>query len=490
MTWSRIRRATQLLTFAVFAVVTLGGLGLAGWWLPANLFSRLDPLVGLAAALASRSLVIFWAAALLTLALTVAFGRVWCGWLCPLGTVVELVPGRKRAGKKSLPGWVRMGKYVTLAVVVGAAALGSLGPMVLDPLTIIMRPIEEIARPLVGTNAVAASAGVFVARGVIAEVAFLSLVPLILVLALNAIDRRFWCRNLCPLGGLLGLVSLLPGLRRTVDVETCTSCARCAKTCPTQAVDRSDAFSSSSAECIACMQCIDTCPTHANGYRPAAGLLTPPAYQPRRRQAVVATGVSVAGLALAVLPVEQIPSATLRPPSTDEKRLSELCVRCGQCYGQCPTGVLHPDVSFTTLAGPWTPMLDERPAHCTLNCNKCAKVCPTDALHTPTPAERVALGLGAVAAVDKQQCRAWGRNHDCMLCQTACPIAGALVSIDRPAGLPGRPGPSVQVPVVDAGKCVGCNQCRGVCPMMPPAVGTHVGTETSPQPRPATMPAQ
>jgi polyferredoxin len=479
-----------LLTLVVFVVLALGGLGLAGWWLPANLFSRLDPLLGLAAAVASRALVTFWAAALLTLALTLAFGRAWCGWLCPLGTVVELVPARKRTGRNALPQWLRLGRYVTLAVVIGAAALGSLGPMVLDPLTIVIRPVEEIARPLLGTDAVAASAGAFVARSVIAEVAFLSLIPLLLVLALNAIDRRFWCRNLCPLGGLLGLVSMLPGMRRTVDATLCTSCARCAKACPTQAVDRGSDFASSAAECIDCMACIDVCPTGANGYRPVAGILTPPAYQPRRRDAVVATGVSMAGLALAVVPTEQIPSATLRPPSTDEKRLAELCVRCGQCYSQCPTGVLHPDVTFTTLAGPWTPMLDERPAHCTLNCNKCAKVCPTDALHTPTLAEAAELGLGAVAAVDKHQCRAWSRNHPCMLCQEACPIAGALNGVDRPAGLQGMPGPSVEVPQVDASKCVGCDQCARVCPMSPPAIGTHVGAQPRSRPDVSSLPAQ
>lgn len=489
MNWSGTRRVVQLLVLLAFAVVTVGGFGLLGWWLPANAFSRLDPLVALAAVAASRTLVIFWAAALLTLVVTVALGRAWCGWLCPLGTVLDVVPSRKRTGAKALPAWLRLGKYITLAVVVGSAALGSLGPMLLDPLTIITRPFEEIARPLLGTNAVGAASGAFVASGVIAQVAFLSLVPLGAVVALNAVDRRFWCRNLCPLGGLVALVSLLPGLRRTVDAAKCTSCARCAAACPTQAVDRAAGFASSSAECIACMKCVDACPPEAIAYRPVGPALRTPAYEPGRRAALLAGGVSVAGVALAVVPAQQIASPTLRPPSTDERRLAELCVRCGQCYALCPTGVLHPDISLTTLAGPWTPMLTERPAHCTLNCNKCAAACPTDALHTPTDAERIAEGLGAVSDVDRGRCRAWARNHQCMKCQTTCPIQGALKAIERPADLPNEYGlPPVEVPVIDPEKCVGCDQCAASCPMRPAAIGTRVGQAGAT--RGASMPAQ
>jgi formate hydrogenlyase subunit 6/NADH:ubiquinone oxidoreductase subunit I len=61
-----------------------------------------------------------------------------------------------------------------------------------------------------------------------------------------------------------------------------------------------------------------------------------------------------------------------------------------------------------------------------------------------------------------------------MLCQGRCPIAGALLGEERPAD-PMRPGlDPVQVPVINAEQCVGCNQCMTACPMMPPAIGVDL----------------
>ena len=50
------------------------------------------------------------------------------------------------------------------------------------------------------------------------------------VIALNALADRFWCRYLCPLGALLGLLSKVAVLRPLVG-DSCTSCSRCAGAC-------------------------------------------------------------------------------------------------------------------------------------------------------------------------------------------------------------------------------------------------------------------
>jgi ferredoxin len=367
----------------------------------------------------------------------------------------------------------RLGKYVTLAAVLIAAAAGNLGLMILDPVTIVMRPLQELAKPFVGSDAVGQSIGTGLGRQLVPSVAFLSLLPLAIVLALSLIDRRFWCRNLCPLGGLLALVSKVPGLRRGVMRDTCTSCARCAKACPTNAIGTGGGFASDPSECITCLACIDSCKTGANVFAFQTSSVQLPVFESSRRDALIAAGATGLGLAAILVPIATADAEILRPPSTDENRLAELCVRCGACYGACPTGNLRPSVSFASGAGPWTPMLDERPAHCTLNCNLCARPCPTDALHTPTPQEAQDLGLGVKADVDQSRCRAWARNHQCMICQSACPIAGALLSQERPAELPGR-GPRVQVPVVNPDLCVGCDQCATVCIVGPPAIGTRL----------------
>jgi ferredoxin len=317
---------------------------------------------------------------------------------------------------------------------------------------------------------------------------------LVLVIGLSLAEHRAWCRNLCPLGGLLGVLSKLPGARRLVDAETCTSCARCAKACPTDAIARKAGYASSSAECIVCMRCIDACPTGANAFRLAPPNLLAPAYEPSRRDALIAVGATGLGVAAVVLPIARADAEILRPPSTSQARLAELCVRCGACYSACPTGSLRPSVSFTSEAGPWTPMLDERPAHCTMNCNRCAVPCPTDAIHTPTQIEYAAEGLGLRAEVDKTRCRAWAKNHVCMQCQSTCPISGALVGTERPANLPTRDGaPPVEVPVVNLELCVGCNQCSLSCVMTPAAIGSPLpphdaSTDDRPQMPPTDAP--
>jgi polyferredoxin len=491
MSWSRSRRMVQLVMLAAFVGLTIGGLQSGSVWLLSSLFSRLDPLVGLSAVVAGRAFVAFWAASLLTVVLTVALGRVWCGWICPLGTTLELAALPQKLRGRVARGW-RYGKYVTLAVVLGAALFGSLGPMILDPITIITRPLQQLARPWVGNDAVGQSVGASLGRDGMHAIAFLSLVPLVIVIALNLVERRFWCHSLCPLGGLLGLISKVPGVRRVVDAETCTSCARCVKTCPTGAVERSAAFASSPAECTTCMRCVDECRSGADHFGFSGPSLLAPGFDPTRRDALIAVGATGLGLAGVFVPFAANADAAeiLRPPASSEERLANLCVRCGACYGACPTGSLRPSVSFTSPAGPWTPMLDDRPAHCTLNCNRCAGPCPTDAIHTPTLDEAAALGLGVKAGVNRDRCRAWAGNRECMNCQTRCPIAGALVGQQRPTNLPvHRMGPStyvgapVQVPVINTDLCVGCNQCAEACVMTPAAIGSPL----PPQPEPGRM---
>jgi len=133
-------------------------------------------------------------------------------------------------------------------------------------------------------------------------------------------------------------------------------------------------------------------------------------------------------------------------------------------------------------------MLDERPAHCTLNCNRCAKPCPTDAIHTLTPLEVMSLGLGQKAEVDQARCRAWARGHECMKCQRVCPIAGALTGVERPENLPSRNGQRVQVPVVNKDLCIGCNQCATVCVMTPAAIGSPLPPHSDAAPSRPGMP--
>jgi polyferredoxin len=101
--WTTLRKLVQygaLLAFIALFVASRRG----GW--PASLVNipmRLDPLAMLAHLLASRTFLVGSTLALITVMLTLAPGRVWCGWLCPLGTTLDLFPLRRRRSKSEGP---------------------------------------------------------------------------------------------------------------------------------------------------------------------------------------------------------------------------------------------------------------------------------------------------------------------------------------------------------------------------------------------------
>lgn len=122
-----------------------------GWpaeW--ANIPMRLDPLLVLAHLLATHALLAGSALALVTVALTLIFGRAWCGWLCPLGTTLDLLPLHAMRGKRPAPrdGW-RGVKYALLLSILVAAFFGNLTLLIFDPLTIIFRSLTAGVWPAI-----------------------------------------------------------------------------------------------------------------------------------------------------------------------------------------------------------------------------------------------------------------------------------------------------------------------------------------------------
>ncbi|VEN75262.1 4Fe-4S binding domain-containing protein [Candidatus Desulfarcum epimagneticum] len=134
----RICQAFFLLLLTGSCLVTTVGdrwLQLRGW--PVSWLLELDPLVGLATVLTTGRLYkgLLWGAAIL--AATALLGRFFCGWLCPLGTLQQMVGawadkrrGRRAraAGRQSHPG--RRIKYLLLIGLLTMAAAELARPFV------------------------------------------------------------------------------------------------------------------------------------------------------------------------------------------------------------------------------------------------------------------------------------------------------------------------------------------------------------------------
>ena len=79
------------------------------------------------------------------------------------------------------------------------------------------------------------------------------------IFGLNLLAHRFWCRYLCPLGALLGLLSKV-SLFRPVIGSACTQCTRCAVVCKPGAVDTDPRnFHIMPSECTVCLDCFANC---------------------------------------------------------------------------------------------------------------------------------------------------------------------------------------------------------------------------------------
>jgi len=479
----------QILVLALFLYLLIGNRVGATTFFPGDLFFHLDPLTGLSAMLAEKRFIAPMLLGLLTIGLTLVLGRVWYSWMCPLGTLLDWTSLRRRYRNAlgHLSQW-RQVKFLVLVAVLFAALLGTLSLVILDPITILFRTVTSGVLP--GLNSLTtwtetrlyrfdALQGFLdgfdrFIRGHLlpaAEPYFipsLALLALFIgILALNAIRPRFWCRYVCPLGGLLGLVSRVSLLRRTVDQEKCNSCRRCARECPVNAIDSEKAYVSDPGECTLCLKCVENCPTRAIAVRQQPQPVEPELEGLTRRQVLGSFGIMLAGVALLRLAplLRGTEQRRLRPPGSSEDDVMNKCIRCGVCVNICPTRAIHPSGTGADYDGVWTPMLVPRLGYCDYICNRCGQVCPTGAIPGLSLPEKQQTVIGK-AEIDQDRCYPWSQGFNCQVCQEMCPLADKAIELDEVNVTNGEGLETVlRRPRVVRDRCIGCGLCENRCPV-------------------------
>jgi ferredoxin len=413
-------------------------------------FSLFDPLMALTTMVASRQIIAGFAPAIVTVLVTLALGRVWCGWICPLGAILNLFGPN---GRTRVPERLRQAKYVLLLLILLPAFLGSLTLMFLDPLCVFVRALGGTVYPAI-QRVIGSSAQV--QRPILPVLA----IPFLIVLGLNLIARRFWCRYLCPLGALLGLLSRFSWIKRRVDRNVCKKWGDCVEECPMGTISKED-FTSDPAECIMCLDCKPPCPVGAVSFgkqptpsaAPEAG--RSPSLGPgheygfSRRQFLASLGVGAAwaGLLSTGMAKQKSPHV-LRPPGATESEFLSKCVRCAQCVKVCPNSALQPSLFEGGLEGFWSPILVPRVGNCDYDCNACGQVCPSGAI-PPLSLEEKRKAVIGTAFVDRNRC------ISCMICESECPVHAIVeVMVD-----------GIKFPQVMPDLCIGCGTCEYECPV-------------------------
>jgi len=487
-----LRRISQIIFFLFFLYLFLSATYPLENMLPPDLFLRASPLVALGAMLASRGFISLLIPALIIWLLTIPLGRFFCGWICPLGTIIDagdrFLKAPKPRAKQRASVKFRSWKFFILIIVVGSALFSTQLIWLFDPIALLTRTFTAAIFPALAyliDNSLTILMGIswlespvydlysqlharilplephFFQNGILFFSLFLG------ILLLGRISPRFWCRNLCPLGALLGIFSKYRLTRRVV-ADSCTHCGRCQRECKMNAIE-DDYSENSTIECIECLNCVAECPPDSISYK--IGFPEKPAkVDLSKRQFVTATvaGVTTVAVLKTGYRNRNVNEKALRPPGAlEEADFLNRCVRCHACTKICSTtgGCLQPALLESGWEGLLTPISVPRTGFCEYNCNLCGQVCPTGAIKNLPLPEKQKMKMGT-ASFDKSRCIPWYRLENCLVCEEHCPISEKAIQFEEKEVIhPNGEKTLVKFPYVVESRCVGCGICVTKCPL-------------------------
>lgn len=436
----RVVQATALLLFLALFFYVAWPYGSADYTahreakelIDAEAFLALDPLVSVSTAIAGRTWVwsLLWAGGILLVG--VLFPRGFCGYLCPLGTIIDIFDWLvgKRVTRFRLPEhahgwWVHIKYYLLLAVLI-CSVLGVMIAGVVAAIPVVTRGLQFAGAPL----ETGLRKGWYLIPPMNAG-HFVSLALFAAVLLLGLMRPRFWCRYVCPTGALLSVGNAIRLAERKVEAS-CINCHKCVEICPFDAIKED--YTTRTADCTLCQTCGGVCPTQSIKFvsrfnDDSLKAVVDPRHgeQPLSRRGFIAgTGgalaIALAGHTIAGKSASGAP--VVRPPgSVPEEQFLDLCIRCGECFKACPNNVLQPIGFEQRGRGIWTPHMVADWSGCEPSCNNCGQVCPTGAIRALPLAEKRVARMG-LAIVNETTCLPFAGVEACQMCVDECNSAG------------------------------------------------------------------
>jgi len=406
-------------------------------------FLEIDPLIALSTAVTTHTIYrgLVWSLAVLVG--TLLIGRVFCGWVCPFGAMHHLTgwlfdwrKTKQRIDANRYRRIYQLKYYLLIGMAV--AMIGTLQIGLLDPICTVHRSVTVSVLPALNHNPLAVR---WFGDPRIHELGWVIGAILLTLIVMNPHVYRFFCRVLCPLGALLGLLSRFALWRIERDRHRCVDCGLCRAHCE-GACDPDTQIRA--AECLVCFNCLEDCPHQAVRFR----------FLPSRRHEVTGPDLSRRGVLTAAVAgagtlswmrldgssTRNFRATVIRPPgAVEELEFLKRCVKCGQCIRVCPTNVLQPDWMRSGLEGLWTPVMNYRIGYCEPNCTACGQVCPTGAIQRLTIDRKRGQGTYADAGpvrmgsahFDVGRCLPWAKNMPCLVCEENCPVSPKAIYTER-----------------------------------------------------------
>ena len=250
---TRVRIASQAFFFALFVLAVWASWTSRLGGYPVSALLELDPLVMLSTLLATGYVYKLLGWCLIVVAITFLFGRVFCNWICPYGTLHQFIgwlfdnrSGNQRIEQNRYHP-AQFLKYSILIVFLLMSAMGALQIGLLDPIVMMYRAMATFFAPILDTvlgRVGGATEGLGVDGAFLDTLKFapgvehrifvgsfwIGVIFLFFVL-MNIWKPRFFCRFVCPLGALLGVMAGKSVFRINRIGDKCTDCNLCLLRC-------------------------------------------------------------------------------------------------------------------------------------------------------------------------------------------------------------------------------------------------------------------